>query len=357
MYKLLALAAVLILGCSNNNQPTQPIAQLSADVLPDTTKSKVDTTTNTDSVKTVLPPGIIAIDSATLDTVSLLVKGSGITNPLILGSNPMMARKMLARSAVSTALPADIDLGDVKTTTDFSFILKASAPLIGIHISSSDSVVYPVSPMTIASMDISTKATGLVPILKVKVIHGKLGDLDVPVITAANNQVTVSFSGKMLDTIKQYAVRTYTGHTDNGNGKSNDVPVTDSVVVKIVRVDTVAFQGVSYVLSVSPLYLTWSKRWTTPVDNYTTQYGYYFLSTPPVKGILSAEHSTGCRVQTEVRGNNAILPRVANLPGIDTVPWGATVVSDCVILRNQSYPVSASLPSAEILNSLQIVDP
>lgn len=290
---------------------------------------------------------LVSADTTVLliDTVDILERGSGDTNPIRLGSKPM-----LARGLVSVDLPTDIYLGDIKTTSEYSFILKASAPLLDIQITSSDTIVYPVSPSAISSMEVNDKATGLVPILKVKAVHGNLGDLDAPVITAANKQVTITFSGKMLDTIKQWAVRTYIGHTDNGNGKSNDVPITDTIPLKALRVDTVPFQGISYVLTVNPLYLDWAKRWHAPSECTNKDGIKTNFATLPVKGILSTEHSTGCTVQTEVRGNARTLDRVSHGIGIDTVAWGATIISDCVVLRNQNYPVMMYLPEASTMD-------
>lgn len=104
-------------------------------------------------------------------------------------------------SGADGGAPASFDMGDLKGSDDFLFLLKNAGdfPITGVSLSS-DGTAFEVAPATISSLE-PASSSSIETVLRIRVIHGTnlSGVGHLPVLPMGPNQTVVSLKGKTRD--------------------------------------------------------------------------------------------------------------------------------------------------------------
>ena len=145
-------------------------------------KDTVADTTAIDTVKEQLPP-------ISLYTVNGLRKVSGVGGFDLL--DPM------------SALPYDIDGGDINKSTDFFYQISNNSvnDIVDLQVSIDDTIHFAITPDSIGVIGAPNKGAGVTPIIRLTAIHGtNTAGLGRASLLSGDNYVTMTFSGKVADT-------------------------------------------------------------------------------------------------------------------------------------------------------------
>lgn len=250
------------------------------------------------------------------------------TTPIYMAYQTGLLRQ--GKDAGGQPIPVDLDLGVIKETTSWHFMLRSRQPLLGVKVTT-DNSAFVVAPDTFPTFNLGAKDMRVVPLMKLTAVHGKgiTGNLtDVPIIRDTNSSVSLYFSGKMIDTTARYYVRGFHAYYMNDEGFVVDTLVTDTIRLNVVSIDTVEFGPVEYVMSVQPRYLEWSWSQSSQEPQYSSN---WIEDVTFYRGVINLSHAQGCKVRYGVKGLDpslaeAVRPYIAG----DTVRWDDGVESDCV---------------------------
>ena len=201
MNKILVLSAVLammtMVGCSGGSSPTKAPAGTSSAVSSSTVVSS--SSTAIDPI-TGLPVATV-IDPVTGKPVPVVVKPLVRRFSLSFTSPASQGRVTLGKRAVATTEPTDFDMGLIKSTKSYQFILvnNSTDSLTDIVISTTNSK-FSVVPAKIRSIGAPTMQIGNNVIIQVTAIHGITeGGSYAPPITDADDTTRVTVAGKFGD--------------------------------------------------------------------------------------------------------------------------------------------------------------
>ena len=202
MNKILVLSAVLammtMVGCSGGSSPTKAPA--------DTSSATVSSSAAVSSSSTAIDhitglPVATVIDPVTGKPVPVVVKPLVRRFSLSFTSPASQGRVTLGKRAVATTEPTDFDMGLIKSTKSYQFILvnNSTDSLTDIVISTTNSK-FSVVPAKIRSIGAPTMQIGNNVIIQVTAIHGKdEGGVWAPPITEVDDTTRVTVAGKFGD--------------------------------------------------------------------------------------------------------------------------------------------------------------